>query len=101
MSERKTYWIKPLAILAASLVAWLVVTLTIVHWWSMRIATDSAMSTTEFFLHEIVRNIPHFVYFFMIGSIFALLLDARASVMWARGGPGDVDLRTHESLDLL
>ena len=49
----------------------------------MRVATNSAMTTTEFFLHEIVRNIPHYVYFLLIGSIFALLLDARASVMWA------------------
>ena len=83
MNEWKTHWIKPLTLLATSLVVWVVVTLTIVHWWSMRIATNSAMTTTEFFLHEMARNIPHYVYFLMIGSIFALLLDARASVMWA------------------
>ncbi len=83
MNERKTYWIKAPALLATSLVAWAAVTLTIAHWWSMRVATNSAMTTTEFFLHEIVRNIPHYVYFLLIGSIFALLLDARASVMWA------------------
>jgi hypothetical protein len=83
MNGRKTHWVKPLAILTVSLVAWVAVTLTIVHWWSVRIATDAGMSTTEFFLHEMARNIPHYVYFLIIGSIFALLLDARASVTWA------------------
>ena len=83
MNERKTHWIKQLAMVAASLVLWVAVTLTIVHWWSMTMATDSAMSTTEFFLYEMVRNIPHYVYFLMMGSLFALLLDARTSVVLA------------------
>lgn len=30
-----------------------------------------------------VKNAPHFVYFLVVGSIFALVLDKRASVLWA------------------
>ena len=49
----------------------------------MATATESAMGPTEFLLHEIVRNAPHYVYFLVVGSIYAIILDKRASVQWA------------------
>jgi len=41
------------------------------------------MGATEFFVREMVKSAPHYVYFLVVGSIFALVLDKRASMLWA------------------
>ena len=42
------------------------------------------MGTTEFFVREIVGNAPQHVYFLVVGSIFALVLNNKqASMLWA------------------
>jgi len=82
MSKQKKQ-AKVFGTLVISLIGWFAVTLTIAHWWAMATATESAMGPTEFLLHEIVRNAPHYVYFLVVGSIYAIILDKRASVQWA------------------
>lgn len=83
MNERKNSSTKAFAILVVSLIGWFVVATTIANWWAAITSAESAMGTTEFFVREVIKNAPHFVYFLVVGTIFALVLDKRASVLWA------------------
>jgi hypothetical protein len=83
MNGRKNKSTKAFAIMIVSLIGWFVVTTTIANWWAVITRAESAMGTTEFFIHEMVKNAPHFVYFLLVGSIFAVVLDKKAGVQWA------------------
>ncbi len=74
---------KALTILVVSLICWFVVTTTIAYWWAAIARSESPVGTTEFFLREMLTNVPHYIYFVVIGSIFAFVLDKKASVLWA------------------
>lgn len=83
MNGRRNNSKKAFTILVVSLIGWFVVTTTIANWWAAITQAESAMSTAEFFVREMVKNTPHFVYFLLVGSAFALVLDKKASVQWA------------------
>lgn len=83
MNGRKNNSKKAFAILVVSLIGWFVVATTVANWWAAITQAESAMGTAEFFVREMVKNAPHFVYFLLVGSIFALVLDKKASVLWA------------------
>jgi hypothetical protein len=66
--------LKIIGIALCVLIGWWVINLTVAYWWAMTTAATEPMGTTEFFLREVLRNVPAIGYFLVVGVLLALTM---------------------------
>jgi hypothetical protein len=66
--------LKIVGIALCVLVGWWVINLTVAYWWATTTAATEPMGTAEFFLREVLRNVPAIGYFLLAGALLALAM---------------------------
>jgi hypothetical protein len=74
---------KYIGLILLVVIGWIVMTLTLSHWWSVSTASDHAMGHSEVLAREVLRNVPNVVYFFCVGLLWSAKAGARTGGAWA------------------